>query len=33
MRPVFIHALPTVSALAPVADVRLAPRHEVLLDI
>jgi hypothetical protein len=33
MRPVFIHVLPTVSALAPAADVRLAPRHEVLLDI
>ncbi|CAM3401674.1 hypothetical protein COSO111634_14555 [Corallococcus soli] len=33
MRPVTIHALPTQSAFAPAADVRLAPRHEVLLDI
>lgn len=33
MRPVTLHALPVLSAFAPAADVRLAPRHEVLLDI
>jgi hypothetical protein len=33
MRPAFFHTQPTVSAFAPVAGVRLAPRHEVLLDI
>ncbi|WP_163784748.1 hypothetical protein [Myxococcus vastator] len=33
MRPVFFNALLSARAFAPAADVRLAPRHEVLLDI
>jgi hypothetical protein len=33
MRPVFNIALPVARIPAPAADVCLAPRHEVLLDI
>jgi|GEM_PF-4174878 hypothetical protein len=33
MRPVSINALLSARIPAPAADVRLAPRHEVLLDI
>ena len=33
MRPVFFNALLSARTFAPTADVCLAPRHEVLLDI